>query len=205
MSSAPREKKRAWGKTERKEITIINRENIEETLRNMSEEAKKCTVTSEESTRVMNLQYPELMSDEALVVALKRIKVPIPVYSDGRPSRERLLYLYKTNVLPRPQRSQWKDHKRKRSAGVTSQESTEMEVDHHGDWSIDGTTVLNRKRYFRLFVFLKDPITPFSWLENSLVKQQKTLLLLKDFPFSLRQSLKQLLLQPLVPPLPSAL
>lgn len=145
--SAQKERRRSWGKTKHREVTVINREKIEETLSSIAEEEKKRKLISSvntarstggvEYTGGGDLQFPELMSDEALVTALKRIKVPIPVYSDGRPSRERLLYLYKTNVMPRPQRK-----RERRLRGSQGNNQAVMEVD---DWCANGAQT-NRKR-----------------------------------------------------------
>lgn len=140
-------KRRSWGKTKpREEISIINHEKIEETLKAIAEETKHSEVSLERSSsNLTDLQYPELMSNDALVTRLKYIKVPIPVYPDGKPSRERLLHLYKVHVLPRPQRAKWRNRKKKN--GGMSQDD-QMEVD---DWSVkaDGnsSTILQRKRY----------------------------------------------------------
>jgi hypothetical protein len=147
-------RKRSWGcRTKQKEVIIINQEKIEKTLQ-LAAEAKKREVVLKESTiegtGESDLQYPELMSNDTLIAALKRIQVPIPVYPDGSPSRERLLYLFKTNVMPRPQRS-----RRKRLRGSQSNHGVEdkgdiaMEVD---DWSESGPqsrskAELQRKRY----------------------------------------------------------
>lgn len=161
--SVQKVKRRSWGKTRPKEgIAVINRERIEETLKSLDEEAKKpapkATQEGSGQNAGLNLQYPELMSDEDLVSALKRIKVPIPVYSDGRPSRERLLYLYRTNVLPRPQRakSSWRTRQgRRRGVAGSQQENSQggtdaMEVDQDDhSWSLNGGNVdrvIQRKR-----------------------------------------------------------
>lgn len=165
-------KKRSWGKTRRREkVVVINREEIEETLQNFAKECResksKIQLTSQQNHEKsgcvvpvgMDLQQPELMSNERLIEALKRIKVPIPVYADGSPSRERLLYLYKTNVLPRPQRNkqQWGRRGRRRrgrsngdgAGGWGGEEGGEM--DTGGDWFTDGSggscTSLRIKRY----------------------------------------------------------
>ena len=159
--SAAKVRKRSWGKSrQREDVTIISREKIEETLQTLAEEAEKCKTTSNSSSRAttstgeMDLQYPELMSDESLVTALKRIKVPIPVYPNGRPSRERLLHLYRTNILPRPQRSH---QKRRRVSGVSQDaqggSAMEVEVEYHSEWDANGSensnTQLQRKRWGR--------------------------------------------------------
>ena len=138
-------KKRSWGKTRRREVTIINREEMEETLQTLAEEVRQSKVNSGmdgENTGI-HLQYPELMSNETLIKALRQLKVPIPVYPDGHPSRERLLYLYKANVLPRPQRNRWRRRKR-----LLSNDS-KMEVAHSDDdWTVgnDGSSLPHRKR-----------------------------------------------------------
>lgn len=135
-------KRRSWGKTKHREVTVVNQEKIEEALQSLAEEAARKAESPDEATckeTGVDLQYPELMSDGALISALKRIKVPIPVYSDGRPSRERLLYLYKMNVLPRPQRNHWKRKRRQLHVSAASQGNegggTAMEVD---DWCLNG-------------------------------------------------------------------
>ncbi len=151
---AAQKQKRSWGKTkQRDEVTIINHEKIKGTLQRIAEEnkrsqsiLKKGSTTNSKSTGV-DLQYPELMSNDALVAALKRIKVPIPVYPDGTPSRERLMYLYKNNVLPRPQRSRWK----RRRHTPREDRSEAMEVDQQDDntgWdeTVD-TPQQQKKRY----------------------------------------------------------
>ena len=155
-----RVKKRSWGKTkQREEITIINHEKIEETLQKLAEEAKTSqsneqkdgnTVNSGSRSSGVDLQYPELMSNDALIAALKRIKVPIPVYPDGTPSRERLLYLYKTNVMPRPQRNSWTRGRQRRKASKEDAVGV-MEVDQEDDgagWNETSTSnmIPQRKR-----------------------------------------------------------
>ena len=102
--------KRRWGKSRHREkITIVDRMEIEETLQKFASEVKErhsvAPSPDQEKEETVDLQQPELMTDFALVEALKKIKVPIPVYSDGTPSRERLLYLFRQHVLPRPQRA----------------------------------------------------------------------------------------------------
>ena len=160
-----KKEKRSWGRTKHKEVTVINQEKIEETLQSLAEEVKQRELASSVSYTSsasgapgpagagegVDLQYPELMSDDALAAVLKRIKVPIPVYPDGRPSRERLLYLFKTNVLPRPQRNQRKRKRQLRDSAMVSRGDdggTAMEVD---DWSTNGaqtnsSTEIQRKR-----------------------------------------------------------
>ena len=149
-------KKRSWGKTKLREgVTVIDREKIEETLQIIAEETKKLQSSQERDNSAAgtgsksDLQYPELMSNDALVAALKRIKVPIPVYPDGTPSRERLMYLYKTNVLPRPQRNSWKRGRQRRNVAEGGNvDMTEVDQqDNSAGWDeTPGTVELQRKR-----------------------------------------------------------
>ena len=67
-------------------------------------ELNKMTRTIVEPTQI-DLQHPDLMNNDSLVKYLRDIKVPIPMYPDGTPSRERLIYLFKKHVTPQPQRS----------------------------------------------------------------------------------------------------
>ena len=169
--AAQKLKRRSWGKTkQREEVTIINREKIEETLQKISEESKKSQAILEESNNAaisksstaIDLQYPELMSNDALVAALKRIKVPIPVYPDGTPSRERLMYLYKTNVLPRPQRNRWRTGRRRRNA-LKGDGSGPMEVDQQdtdAGWDNNADVEQQRKRCVHFFINM-DYITEY--------------------------------------------
>ena len=167
--------KRRWGKTRNREkITIVDKMEIEETLQKFAEEVKLSEKRHEvaptpKQNHELDLQQPELMSDFALVEALKKIKVPIPVYVDGRPSRERLIYLFRQHVIPRPQRQGRRPLRRryrklKRSGGQTETPASckieeagpvAMEVDGTAEsddyWALnsDGSWVLplERKRY----------------------------------------------------------
>ena len=159
-------KKRSWGRTRpRANVTVINGEEIEETLQGIEEECKKRALTSqsEQAKPVsqsvgINLQQPELLNNERLIEALRKVKVPIPVYSDGRPSRERLLFLYRTNVLPKPQRKRqiWKRRCKEQSnyegSGGGSRDGGELEVnDGRDDWATNGAglsaVLTEKKRY----------------------------------------------------------
>ena len=126
-------KRRSWGKRPKEKIAIIDQMEIEE--------AVKQTVLSDCSPKIgsTDLQHPELMTTERLAGFLSGMKVPIPVYPDGKPSRERLIYLFKRHVMPKPQRDtirgpgKWRRRrKRRRSDDV-------MDVDllsaHGDDWS----------------------------------------------------------------------
>lgn len=174
MASAEKVKRR-WGKTRnRDKITIVDRMEIEDTLQKFAEEVKSFkerheAASTPKQNHEVDLQQPELMSDFALVEALKKIKVPIPVYADGRPSRERLLYLFRQHVIPRPQRQsrrpgRRRERKLRRIGGQTETsasskakeaEPVAMEVDGTAEsddfWALnsDGSWVvpLERKRY----------------------------------------------------------
>ena len=129
--SAEVKKRRSWGKSlQRDAVTVLDGNGLKDTLKKLEEEARENKSRIKETLKVYNngdsntnppslssleLQQPELMSNDRLVDALTKIKVPIPVYPDGSPSRERLLYLYRTYVLPRPQRArrQWRQARRR--------------------------------------------------------------------------------------------
>lgn len=170
MASTEKSKRR-WGKTRNREkITVVDQMEIEVTLQKFAEEVKSFKERHEEALTSkqdceLDLLQPELMSDFSLVEALKKIKVPIPVYADGRPSRERLLYLFRQHVIPRPQRqsrrpARRRDRKLRRVGGQSASSNTEeagpvaMEVDGTNDfWALDsdGSWVLplQRKRYYK--------------------------------------------------------
>lgn len=163
--------KRRWGKSRNREkITIVDRMEIEDTLLKIAAEDKeRRNVAPSPEKQDLDLQQPELMTDFALVEALKKIRVPIPVYSDGTPSRERLIYLFRQHVVPRPQRtsrgrrlSRGKERRfRKKVDGQTEalascrledSQHDSMEVEECDDhWAVrsDGSWVLplQRKRY----------------------------------------------------------
>ena len=174
MASSEKAKRR-WGKTRnRDKITIVDRMEIEDTLQKFAEEVKSFkerheAASTPKQNHGVDLQQPELMSDFALIEALTKIKVPIPVYADGRPSRERLLYLFRQHVIPRPQRQSRRHGKRRErklrrtggqietsaSSKAQEAESVAMEVDGTAEsddfWALnsDGSWVvpLERKRY----------------------------------------------------------
>lgn len=99
-------KKRAWGKTRHRGRKPPSESEDDSTLVPLSEPIKKVKTFEEPDTLIqIDLQHPELMSNDFLVKALGNIKVPIPIYPDGTPSRERLIYLFKKHVTPQPQRA----------------------------------------------------------------------------------------------------
>ena len=157
MASTEKSKRR-WGKTRNREkITVVDQMEIEVTLQKFAEEVKSFKERHEEALtskqdRELDLLQPELMSDFSLVEELNKIKVPIPVYAGGRPSRERLLYLFRQHVIPRPQRQgrrlvRRRDRKLKRvggqcessaSANIEVAGPVAMEVDAINDfWALD--------------------------------------------------------------------
>lgn len=109
---------------------------------------------SASSSNAQDTQHPELMSNQTLVDRLSEMKVAIPVYPDGQPSRERLLYLFRKHVSPKPQRSGfWRRRRRREVRDVVP-----MDVDHKQDsWissseSWDSPLLGKRCSYFHTFV-----------------------------------------------------
>lgn len=151
-------KRRSWGKARNREkIAVIDKMEVDVLMKdsNASRSADKrvtCVDTSD-----IDLQHPELMASDTMIAILSQRRVPIPVYEDGNPSRERLIYLFKKHVTPQPQRdSYWRRpgrgwRKRKRN------EETPMEVDNAGtgDWVLNrdedwAETPVQRKRWVRV-------------------------------------------------------
>lgn len=151
QNMAAKEKaKRRWGKSRHREkITIVDRMEIEDTLQKFAEEVKsfkeRRDAVPTPKNHELDLQHPELMSDFTLVEALKKIKVPIPVYSDGTPSRERLIYLFRQHVTPRPQRQTQHQRRRDRKLkrfGNQAETSTSYKMNEveHDAMEVDATT-----------------------------------------------------------------
>ncbi len=89
---------------QREKINIV--ENVELEISdkvNAGDSKTKLAHISAETS--VDLQHPEFLSTAKLVNLLKERKVPIPVYEDGSTSRDRLLFLFKQHVVPRPQRN----------------------------------------------------------------------------------------------------
>ncbi len=91
-----------------------------------------------------DLQHPELLSDDRLVNVLAGMRVQVPVCSDGRPSRERLSYLFRKHVTPQPQREGC--DRRRQGGGRRWRGVVAMEIGHdhqRSDWSDgdSGTTL----------------------------------------------------------------
>ena len=134
-------KRRSWGKPRHKEkLVSIDHMDVAELTRQEEN-------TPHSSNPGAGLQHPELMSNQTLIGQLSAMKVAIPVYSDGQPSRERLLYLFRKHVSPQPQRSGvWRRRRRGGNRDVVA-----MDVDPNLNiWSAspseDWELPLQRKR-----------------------------------------------------------
>ena len=129
-------KKRAWGKSkEQDKITIIENMELElpdkpklDDSRTVIDEDRK-EVIDEDRKEVIDLQHPEMLSNERLVKVLSEMKVSIPVYQNGSPSRERLIYLFRKHVIPRPQRKRRPKIRHKEPSDLMStSESVQLET-----------------------------------------------------------------------------
>ena len=137
---AKQEKRRSWGRARSKEkIAIVDQMEVDVLVKETGSVDKLTDVTCM-ATDSVDFQHPEIMSSESLVAILSQMRVPIPVYEDGKPSRERMIYLFKRHVTPRPQRdTYWRQlgRRRKRRRG----EDIPMEVDDTcsgaGDWALN--------------------------------------------------------------------
>ena len=120
------QKRRSWGKRHKGKVISLDQMDIEELTKLQT---SKRIHSSDNSSSAEDKQHPELMSNQALVNRLSEMKVAIPVYSDGQPSRERLLYLFWKHVTPKPQRSGfWRRRMPGEVKGVV-----QMDVDHNQD------------------------------------------------------------------------
>ena len=145
-------KKRAWGKSkEQDKITII--ENMELELPDKPKLDDSRTVIDEDRKEVIDLQHPEMLSNERLVKVLSEMKVSIPVYQNGSPSRERLIYLFHKHVIPRPQRKKRPKIRHKElSDWMSTSESVQLETmewersDKLSCLATEGDSTLQRKR-----------------------------------------------------------
>ena len=149
-------KRRSWGKARsREKIAVIDQMEVDVLMKVSSRSADKratCVDTSD-----IDLQHPELMASDTLTAILSQRRVPIPVYEDGNPSRERLIYLFKKHVTPQPQRdSYWRRTGRRGWRKRRRTEETPMEVDDTGagDWVLnsDEDTPVQRKRWVDLYL-----------------------------------------------------
>ncbi len=174
-----KQRKRAWGKTKNRGKGPPVVETIEGDTDTSREPAKKIKLMSDEETinkQAIDLQYPELMTDSTLVAMLSNMKVPIPVYPDGTPSRERLIYLFKKHVTPQPQRTGGRGRFWKKRSGVNRGYSTSgaapMNIKEH-DWSgsnVSIITAISRKRYapnpcYKLKMFVHNLVALYNHTE----------------------------------------
>lgn len=105
MASLSKARKREWGKSrEKPNVVILEKMDLEVPDRVDSNLTVTILSTNNLNRTRFDLQHPEMLTCEQLVDILTKHHVPIPVYSDGSPSRERLLYLFRKHILPRPQR-----------------------------------------------------------------------------------------------------
>lgn len=88
-------KRRSWGKPRPKEkVLCIDHMDVAELTR--------IEKISSDNSRSKDLLHPELMSNETIVSHLSEMKIVIP---EREPSRERLFYLFRKHVSPKPQRN----------------------------------------------------------------------------------------------------
>ena len=162
-SEGKQAKRRAWGKPrEREKVVCVDQMEIDK----LAEETgtgirlEETDQSGKAANEVTNLQRPELMRNQQLMAALKKMGVPLPVSTSEKQSREQLLYLFKKHVMPRPQRKRLTVKRRRRQQLTTTDDggsqddamewgsaSTGREEEGGGrvgvdDWSED----VNRKR-----------------------------------------------------------
>ena len=130
MADEPEPKKRrAWGKPrQREKIASVDNMEVDDVV------GQSAVVDHDVRDVEIDLQHPEMMKTERLVEILTGMKVPIPVYPDRSPSRERLVYLFRKHVTPRPQRQGLRGRKQRRRGMDTPME---VELCWHDDWSRD--------------------------------------------------------------------
>lgn len=162
MASNTKPRKREWGKS-RHNPTLVRIEDMDLGKPDPSPSCNRVTLSekggsNEEKiikTNSVDLQHPEMLSTEQLMDLLSHYKVPIPVYSDGSPSRERVLYLYRKHVLPRPQRLRQHLRRQKfcQKGTVSVAMDTTSEWDQEMEWTEGGVDKweepilqINRKR-----------------------------------------------------------
>lgn len=112
-------KRRSWGKCRQKEkVLCIDHMDVAELT--------KTNKSTYNRSRSEDLQHPELMSNQTIVDHLSEMKI---VITDRELSRERLFYLFRKHVSPKPQRSSfWR-----RRRGVKNE--VPMVVDYnHETW-----------------------------------------------------------------------
>ena len=155
MASQIKVRRRQWGKCREKEkILILENMDLEipDPIDKGIGEKKRDGDGGKSSEKSLDLQHPEMLSNQSLTDILTKHHIPIPVYSDGHPSRERLLYLFHIHIQPRPQRLRQMRKKRLRTP-PTQSDHTNMEwLDGGGDETdiANGWEDIksNRKRYY---------------------------------------------------------
>lgn len=115
MAIIPPPKKRCWGRSNREKINIIENMELEIPDVKVNNTSSDDPVKTNTGTPSIDLQHPELMSNSQLVNLLAERRVPLPVYEDGSYSRERLLFLFRKHILPRPQRKKLLKNQRYKS------------------------------------------------------------------------------------------
>lgn len=147
-------KRRSWGRSrEREKVVFVDQMEID--LLTRGETANEVRETPR--SRTVELQHPELMKNHQLVAILKEMRVPLPVPSNGEPSRGDLLCLFKKHIVPRPQRTCLTGKRRMRLDQAGSSDSNAWEdtmewsaVGPGGggyeEWTVDSQEC-DRKRY----------------------------------------------------------
>lgn len=109
-TTTPPPKKRCWGKSNREKINIIENMELEildevdcSSTSDLSAQANHMTISDNNDANI-DLQHPELLTNAQMVDLFTERRVPVPVYEDGSYSRERLLFLFRKHILPKPQR-----------------------------------------------------------------------------------------------------
>ena len=155
--------KRRWGKTRQKEkIHVFDQAHTQQLISSAIKERSKLEQSDTHVDKALknsdkvDLQHPELLSNSTLVETLTQRRVPIPVYQDGTPSRERLLHLFRKHVTPRPQRSSvslagWEGRRESGNNSGRKRERDLMEVDQwpaaqEEEEDVEGRPPLQRKR-----------------------------------------------------------
>ena len=129
-SNCKQTKRRSWGRsTQREKVNIVENMELE-----VPDRLKPVTESASATKRTkIDLQLPELLATEKLLELLTSLRVPIPVYEGGQPSRDRLVFLYRKHVLPRPQRLRQKT--RYKDAIYQNRECTKTAEPM--DWDVD--------------------------------------------------------------------
>ena len=151
--SDERPRKRAWGKTKNRGKETSGANLVDSPTESCGEAVKRIKLSEEPAQQGLSvdLQHPERMDDATLVAVLSNIKVPIPVYSDGAPSRERLIYLFKKHVTPQPQRTFTRSRRlgRRQYGAGGNEPHRAMDIDSHdcAETSNTAASTSVRKRY----------------------------------------------------------